>query len=158
MLLSAIWQSPEKIDDFCAILARLCDIRETAISRLIMESSQQYLLKYSNELIELVMAVIDGKITSNSISLNDAFKTSNDIPSTIIGKVCQTLVKAFKVTIALKYNEKRVSSSVLLVESLYQYLYLVIAIINGGEINYNMVYDRLDEIELKLKELTKTNA
>jgi len=158
MLLSAIWEYPEKIDDFCAILARLYDIRETAISMSIMESSQNYLLKYSNDLIELVMAVIDGKITSNKISINDAFNISNNIPSTIIGKVCQTLAKAFKVTIALKDNEKRVSSSTLLLESLYQYLYLVITLIRGGEINYNMIYDRLDEIELKLKELTKSNA
>jgi len=156
--LTTIWESPEKIDDFCTILTKLYDIRGKAIDSVIAETSQKYLLKYTNDLIELVIAVVDGKIHSNNISIDDALKTSSSIPSNIIGKACQTLVKAFKVTVALNDNEKRISSSILLFESLSQYLDMVIALVRGSEINYNIIYDRLDEIEIKLEELTKSKA
>jgi hypothetical protein len=158
MLSTIVWEFPEKIEDFCAILAKLYDIRGKAMNSLIMETSERYLLKYSNDLVELVMAVIDGKIHSNNISLDNALNISNNIPATIIGKVLQTLVKAFRVTIALKDNEKRISSSMLLLEALDQYLDMIIALIKGGEINYNIIYDRLDEIEAKLKEFKKSNG
>jgi len=158
MFSTIIWKSPEKIEDFCAILAKLYDIRESAVNSVMEEISQKYLLSYTNDLIELVMAVVDGKIHTDNISLDNALKTSDIIPATIIGKVCQTLVKAFKVTIALKNDQKRISSSILLIDALNQYISMIIALVSGGEINYNIIYDRLDEIELKLKELTKTNT
>jgi len=157
MPLTTIWEKPEDIDFLCELLIKIYDMTANAKDEMLRKSSEKYLTKYSNELAELTLAVIDGKIGSNNINLSDAVKPNINMPNNLIGKTCQLLAKLFKTTLALKDNEKRTKVSVLLADTLNIYLDLIIALIDNSEIEPNIINEKLRDIEIWLSDLLKTN-
>ena len=157
MPLTTIWENPEDIDFLCELLIKIYDMTANAKDEMLRKSSEKYLIKYSNELAELTMAVIDKKIGSNNINLNDALKINTNIPNNPIGKTCQVLAKLFKLTLALKDNQKQTKVSILLSDTLNIYLDIVIALIDNNEIEPSVINEKLRDIEIWLSDLLKTN-
>ena len=157
MNLTVVWEKPEKIDDFCIFLIELYNMRARAISDFVKKESEKYLTKYSNELAELSMAVVDGKLSSSNISLGDVFKSHPKMPINVLGKICDVLSSAFKAVMALRDNDKRVATSIQLLRSVNLFLDMVIALIEGKEVDNDTVFNELAKIREELQQIVRSN-
>jgi L-serine deaminase len=156
MPLTTLWEHPERIDEFCHILVKLYEMRKSAKNAKTRETLERYLLKYSNELIELVLAVVEGKLYSNNIGLSSATQQNFEIPGTTAGWACRNIAKLLKASIALRYTNKEIKTKSLLVESLNHYLELVNALIEGSEIDINAISNKLHGVEKEFEHLLKS--
>jgi L-serine deaminase len=156
MPLTTIWEHPERIDDFCHILVEIYEMRKTAKSQSTKEALERYLLKYTDELIELVLAVVEGRLYSNNIGLSSATQQNFEIPGSTSGWACRNIIKLFKASIALRYTNKEFKAKTLLVESLNHYLELVNILIEGSEIDLNAISNKLHNIEKEFEHLLKS--
>jgi len=156
MSLTTVWEHPERIDDFCHILTEIYEMRKTAKNESTKEALEKYLMKYTNELIELVLAVIDGKLYSNNIGLSSATQQNFQIPGTTTGWACRNIIKLFKASIALRYTNKETKAKTLLVEALNHYLELVNSLIEGSEIDLNAISNKLHGVEKEFDHLLKS--
>jgi hypothetical protein len=156
MPLTTVWEHPERIDDFCHILVEIYEMRKTAKSQSTKEELEKYLLKYTDELIELILAVIEGKLYSNNIGLSSATQQNFQIPGTTTGWACRNIIKLFKASIALRYTNKETKAKTLLVEALNHYLELVNVLIEGSELDLNAISNKLHNIEREFDHLLKS--
>jgi len=156
MVRTTVWEHPERIDDFCHILVEIYEMRKTAKSQSTKEALERYLLKYTNELIELVLATVEGKLYSNNIGLSSVSQQNFEIPGSTSGWACRNIAKLLKASIALRYTNKEIKAKTLLVESLNHYLELVNALIEGSEIDLNAISNKLHNVEKEFEHLLKS--